>query len=470
MLRSRAAHSIVSVSRHSRRTNTQWKRSNSYEAARTEDTNDESEHHLLARLVYRNEESALIRSVEFPESMRDVLAIVRAVEEKYGSIKEFKCFRDAEVSTNYQAIIRVTFRHRQSPTRLPDKEELRITLPPALPCDQPGGIGLADLEGYLEASENPITASSNAPSAPKLEGVMTKVFEESERDAAGKSVGRVLTCTIQPTNFSFYTPSHSTFFWLARTEREAVARQLLNWGGFHEFPPLEKNRPLPEEDFFRDSKIEHFRMRHCLRRSSQQSGVPNPYEYSPKESSKPEWEPLSEPMPAVAEFNPLAPFREEKQKVEQAPSDPTISSANSTEATSIPNVMPLAKGTKSPLPTASASTTSTSQIDKKELAAQLSVARLLAQQVTQELANKHAKQKQTPKVEEAPSVSKEDSLFEESAHPREKYSSIDAKANLPLEQDTAESTKVPESKPTEQQTDESQNGGVLKKLKGAWGS
>jgi len=272
--------------------------------------------------------------------------------------------------------------------------------------------------------------------------------------------------------FSFYTTSHTKYFWLGRSEREAVARQLLNWGGFHEFPPLEKNHPLLEEDFFRDSKIEHFRMRYCLRRSSRRSGVPNPYEYSSKDSSKPEWEPLSEPTPAVTEFNPLASFLEEKQKVEQAPSDPTISSASSTEATSIPQVtVPLAKDTTSPLHTASASTTSTPQIDEKELAAQLSGARLLAQQVTQQLANRHAKQQRTPKLEEAPSVSKEDSLFEESAHPAEKHSSINAKENL-LEQDTAESTKVPESNPTEprsEQTDESQNGGVINKLKGAWG-
>jgi len=99
MLRSRAAHSVVSVSRHSRRTNTQWKRSNSHGAAPNDDTNDGSEHGLLARLVYRNEESAIIRTVEFPESMRDVLAIVRAVEHKYGVIKEFKCFRVCLIQT-----------------------------------------------------------------------------------------------------------------------------------------------------------------------------------------------------------------------------------------------------------------------------------------------------------------------------------------------------------------------------------
>jgi hypothetical protein len=108
MLRSRAAHSIVSVSRHSRRTNTQWKRSNSHEAARTEDTNDEPEHNLLTRFVYRNEESALIRTVEFPESMRDVLAIVRAVEQKYGLIKEFKCFRVCLIQTMSFVLLPIT--------------------------------------------------------------------------------------------------------------------------------------------------------------------------------------------------------------------------------------------------------------------------------------------------------------------------------------------------------------------------
>lgn len=96
------------------------------------------------------------------------------------------------MSTNYQTIIRVAFRHQQSPRRLPQQEELRVTLPPALPCDQPGGIGLADLEGYLGAIENPITSSSNAPSAPKFEGAMTDAFEESETE----SEERVMKCTV----------------------------------------------------------------------------------------------------------------------------------------------------------------------------------------------------------------------------------------------------------------------------------
>lgn len=232
---------------------------------------------------------------------------------------------------------------------------------------------------------------------------------------------------------------------------------MLNWGGFYDFPPLAKNHPLSDDEFFGGSNIEHFRMRYCLRRSSRQSGIPNPFEYSTEDSPKPVWEPLSEPTPAVAEFNPLASFREETQKVEeQVPSDPTISSASSAEATT------------SPIPTPFVSTTSTSQIDEEELAAQLRIARSFAKQVTQELANKHTKQQRPPKLEAAPSEPKEDSLFETSAHPAEEYSTIDAKENL----DAAESTKAPESKPTEsrlEQTDESQNGSVLDKLKGAWG-
>ena len=61
---------------------------------------------------------------------------------------------------------------------------------------------MADLNGYLGATENPITASSNAPSAPKLEDAMTNVFEESETDTARKSEERVMSCTIQPTSAS----------------------------------------------------------------------------------------------------------------------------------------------------------------------------------------------------------------------------------------------------------------------------
>lgn len=90
MLRSRVAHSVVSISRHRRGTNAQGKRTISEAAERSDAV---VEDRSLAKTVFYGDESAIIRAPSFPGSMRDVLAIVRAVERNYGLIKEFKCYR-----------------------------------------------------------------------------------------------------------------------------------------------------------------------------------------------------------------------------------------------------------------------------------------------------------------------------------------------------------------------------------------
>lgn len=90
MLRSRVAHAVVSVSRHSRGTNAQRKRTITEVAEKRDGM---VEDRILAQTVFYGDQSAIIRTSSFPGSMRDVLAIVHAVERDYGLIKEFKCYR-----------------------------------------------------------------------------------------------------------------------------------------------------------------------------------------------------------------------------------------------------------------------------------------------------------------------------------------------------------------------------------------
>lgn len=222
-------------------------------------------------------------------------------------------------------------------------------------------------------------------------------------------------------------------------------------------------------------------MRYCLRKASEHLGVPNPYELSTEHSSSsvstteaspaPDWEPLSEPTPVVAEFDPLAVILEDAQKEEQARSGAKISSesnvAGAAEATStlqatVPSdATPGLEGnTTKPLhSTASASAPSTAHTDE-ELTMQLDAARLLAQQVTQELVKKP---KPTPTLGKASSMHTEDPLLEQPACSPEPDSKMSIKGN-PLKQDTAESTEVPESNSKEPRPDESQSkqsGGVF---------
>lgn len=90
MLRSRVAHAVVSVSRHSRGINAQRKRTITEVAEKRDGM---VEDRILAQTVFYGDQSAIIRTSSFPGSMRDVLAIVHAVERDYGLIKEFKCYR-----------------------------------------------------------------------------------------------------------------------------------------------------------------------------------------------------------------------------------------------------------------------------------------------------------------------------------------------------------------------------------------
>ena len=204
-------------------------------------------------------------------------------------------------------------------------------------------------------------------------------------------------------------------------------------------------------------------MRYCLRKASELLRVPNPYECSPArssgsvsttEASSLDWEPLSGPTPAEADFDPLAVILEDAQKEEQARSDAKISSKS--EATSIPQATVPSDtpsgsegNTTKPLRSTSVSTTSTAHTDE-ELATQLHAARLLAQQVTQELVKKP---KRTPTSAKA-SRHTEDPLLEQPVHLPEN----DPKMTL-SDADTAQSTKVPTSNSMEPRTARSEQTG-----------
>ncbi|KAM6502530.1 hypothetical protein JOM56_002507 [Amanita muscaria] len=330
MLRSRAAISLGSIStRRGTNAHCRWhSSSSSAKQPAQKGVNRATEEVLLTKTLLQTSNSALIRTWSFPTSMRDALAIIRAVERKYGPVKEFKYFRDFEVPSNYQGIIKVAFRDPESQKRIPEEaEELRIILPSAVPDDQPGGVGLADLEEYLSSTRSPLSSppKSDTASALNLGNVMANVIEENEAKAKSENAERVITCRIQRTNAPFYTPSYVTYFWPPRQEREAIARQLLNWGGFHDFPPIEKDTSLPENDFFGSPKLDHFRMRRCLRKASKYLRVPNPYEYSPEHvpgsvahAEEVDWEPLSGSPVPQSDHDIMSVTLEEIQEMESA--------------------------------------------------------------------------------------------------------------------------------------------------------
>lgn len=68
-------------------------------------------------------------------------------------------------------------------------QDLRVVLPPPISHHLQGGIGLADLEEYLETTKSPLTSSSDDVSDyDSTTTEMEDVFEDQER---------IMPCTIQ---------------------------------------------------------------------------------------------------------------------------------------------------------------------------------------------------------------------------------------------------------------------------------
>lgn len=136
--------------------------------------------------------SAFIRTGSPVESPVEALAVIRAVERKYGSIWEYKWLRvslqnvrsgnqadkvqDCQVGTSYQLMCRITFRDARSHDRIPlDSETIQIPRP-TYEADHPGGVGLEEIEGLLRRQDldNEI---------PSFETIVSSVLHDSEHEA-----------------------------------------------------------------------------------------------------------------------------------------------------------------------------------------------------------------------------------------------------------------------------------------------
>lgn len=67
-----------------------------------------------------------------------------------------------------------------------------------------------------------------------------------------------------------------------------TGHNFIKWGGFQTLKPIEKGTPIPDEELFGPTSIDHIRMRRTLRKWSDLSGAPNPYEYSVKSDILPQ--------------------------------------------------------------------------------------------------------------------------------------------------------------------------------------
>ncbi|KAG1760601.1 hypothetical protein EDD22DRAFT_900537 [Suillus occidentalis] len=101
--------------------------------------------------------------------MVDAFAIIRAIERKFGRIREYRFLRDGEVSSEYQMLCWAAFQSEDSMSLVPEKG-ITLNVPAATqdPTIPEGGPGLKDLQGLLDPkdvdSSSPSTFSAEDPS------------------------------------------------------------------------------------------------------------------------------------------------------------------------------------------------------------------------------------------------------------------------------------------------------------------
>ncbi|GLB37720.1 hypothetical protein LshimejAT787_0407710 [Lyophyllum shimeji] len=251
-------------------------------------------------------DSAFLRGNKFLRSAADALAVIRAVERKYGAVREYRFQKDFELPTHYQHIISVAFRDPKAYERIPvETETFSVTLP-GTTHDRPGGVGLDELEPVLQSADY---VESSLPS-------FGNIMDDIDNGAEGE--GEEVTFTISRADLNWYTPAT---FPGSLPASESLSRCFIRWGGFHELQPISAETPISKADIFRPSTIDSPCMRLALRRHSETLRIPNPYEAlstTASDSSQPalNWEPLpghesaptDTPMPSVIQATSGQPF------------------------------------------------------------------------------------------------------------------------------------------------------------------
>ncbi|KZT01233.1 uncharacterized protein LAESUDRAFT_763933 [Laetiporus sulphureus 93-53] len=94
-----------------------------------------------------------IRAWDGIQSMPELFAIIRALERKYGRIREYNVGRDYELPTHYVPFFWVHFHDLASEERIPwGPAILKVDVPIVDPA-RPGGVGLDDLDGLLRSQD-----------------------------------------------------------------------------------------------------------------------------------------------------------------------------------------------------------------------------------------------------------------------------------------------------------------------------
>ncbi|KAF9451518.1 hypothetical protein P691DRAFT_773071 [Macrolepiota fuliginosa MF-IS2] len=207
---------------------------------------------------------AFVRTWDFLRNPAEALALVRAVEQKYGPVESFSFQKDFDSPSLYQSHVKITFRDIESFHRLPeDFQTLHIRAPKVQP-KRPGGIGLDEIHHLVTEDVEFLTAD--------------KVSEIASEE-------RTIDFRIERAQRAYFEESPFRFVGVNQTYRKEIGTKMLEWGGFHEMEPMDSTQPITNEELTEET-LDHVHMRRSLREWSQYLGVRNPYEVYPADAKE----------------------------------------------------------------------------------------------------------------------------------------------------------------------------------------
>ncbi|KAF7351146.1 hypothetical protein MSAN_01677100 [Mycena sanguinolenta] len=195
-----------------------------------------------------------LRTMETISSPLDALAIVRAVERRFGRVSGYHFYRDAELSNRYQFVAYLSLWDPAAYSRVPKNENgttIYVKLPPESSSPVSGGPGLADITpflGHQDWTDNDLAAEVDAH------------FGPPEKPADGS---RIFQFQIQHYQGRF--DSGIILPGVNNRHHASVMANFVRWGGFAPKKPLPEPPIITQSDvLFGGGSVDHPCMRHQL--------------------------------------------------------------------------------------------------------------------------------------------------------------------------------------------------------------
>ncbi|RDX47539.1 hypothetical protein OH76DRAFT_1484667 [Lentinus brumalis] len=182
----------------------------------------------------RPTKSVYVRSWDPIANMAEFYAMLRGVEKRFGTVREFRLARDGDVSSLYQGFFLIEFADDASLDQIPEKgTNVKVEVP--VTRERPGGIGLADLQGLLQPQERDWTLDASG-----LYGATIPVLPPT--DGPEKRPTRVVELVVQRTKKDHWYPNVYT----PRGRHLRFGTAFAKWGGFYQ-PTSSDDRPISKE-------------------------------------------------------------------------------------------------------------------------------------------------------------------------------------------------------------------------------